>query len=248
MSVSQPWANGPREILEHGISLLGRDSDTNRRLSFLSIDNAVELMLRTYLSLPNRVTGLRIGRAEYDELSGSFPRLLDAMEKHAHAKLSGISLAEIEWYHRLRNQLYHQGNGLTVERSKVEVYAELAKVLFRNLFGVELDAEEALSATQELVGEFLRTWNSVEEVGYQILLRLQLEAVGPFPIFTEGVVGQLLDRKVLDEETAEVLGKMQDLRSRIVHGDADAISLLTSGTISLARSALDLLRDTLEMY
>jgi hypothetical protein len=65
----------------------------------------------------------------------NFPMLLDALEKYAASKLDGIDLGEIEWYHRLRNQLYHQGNGLTVERDKVEVYAELANVLFTNLFG-----------------------------------------------------------------------------------------------------------------
>jgi hypothetical protein len=48
----------------------------------------------------------------------------EAVEKYAQDKLSGFNLGEIEWYHRLRNQLYHQGNGLTVELEKVEVYAE----------------------------------------------------------------------------------------------------------------------------
>ena len=40
--------------------------------------------------------------------------MLDALEQYAAPKLAGIDLGEIEWYHRLRNQLYHQGNGLTV--------------------------------------------------------------------------------------------------------------------------------------
>jgi hypothetical protein len=53
-----PWVSGPAEILRHGLSLLKHDSDTNRRLVMISIDNAVELMVKTYLGLPKRVTGL----------------------------------------------------------------------------------------------------------------------------------------------------------------------------------------------
>lgn len=110
-----PWSSGPGEILQHGMSLLRKDSDTNRRLAMLSIDNSVELMIKTYLGLPKRVTGLNIGRTKYAEFSESFPKLLDAIDEFASDRIVGIDLGEIEWYHRLRNQLYHQGNGLTVE-------------------------------------------------------------------------------------------------------------------------------------
>ena len=131
----RPWSSGPMEILQHGINLLNKDSDTNRRLAMLSIDNSVELMIKTYLGLPQRVTGVRLSRKEYEEVSESFPRLLDAIEKHAQDKMKGFDISEMEWYHRLRNELYHQGNGLTVEREKVLAYAEIGKGLFRQLFG-----------------------------------------------------------------------------------------------------------------
>src|SRR5436190_2663351 len=115
VKAKQPWASGPGEILQHGVALLQKDSDRNRRLAMLSIDNAVELMIKTYLGLPKRVTGLAISRPEYGEISESFPRMLDALERYAVDKLESINLGDIEWYHRLRNELYHQGNGLTVE-------------------------------------------------------------------------------------------------------------------------------------
>jgi hypothetical protein len=113
-----PWASGPGEILRHGLGLLKRDSDAHRRLAMISVDNAVELMIKTYLGLPKRITGLSISRRDFQEIAESFPALLDALEKHGGDKIVGIGLGEIEWYHRLRNQLYHQGNGLTVERGK----------------------------------------------------------------------------------------------------------------------------------
>lgn len=71
----QPWASGPGEILQHGLSLLHKDSDKNRRLALLSIDNAVELMVKTYLSLPRRITGVNLSRKDFSEISESFPVL-----------------------------------------------------------------------------------------------------------------------------------------------------------------------------
>jgi hypothetical protein len=61
----QPWVSGPGEILRHGLELLRKDSDTNRRLAMISIDNSVELMVKTYLGLPKRITGLSITRKEF---------------------------------------------------------------------------------------------------------------------------------------------------------------------------------------
>ena len=152
-----PWASGPGEILKHGLSLLKKDSDTNRRLAMISIDNAVELMIKTYLGLPSRITGLKIPRNAYQDFSESFPKLLDALEKYASDKINGIDLGEIEWYHRLRNELYHQGNGLTVERDKIEVYSELANLLFVNLFGIRLIA--AADDKTRILGYFINKFN-----------------------------------------------------------------------------------------
>ena len=81
-----PWASGPAEILNHGLELLAKDSDSNRRLAMISIDNGVELIIKTYLGLPKRVNGLNISRSEYQEFAESFPRLLDALDKYGAQK------------------------------------------------------------------------------------------------------------------------------------------------------------------
>ena len=156
----QPWVTGPAEILEHGLSLLKTDSDRNRRLAMIAIDNSVELAIKTFLGLPKRINGLSITRKEYAEISESFPRLLDALEKYCEDKIEGIDLGEIEWYHRIRNQLYHQGNGLTVEREKVTIYSELAKLLFKNLFDTKV--EFSTINEHEIIGEFLSEWAKLE--------------------------------------------------------------------------------------
>ena len=86
-----PWASGPGEILRHGLALLKKDSDIpTRRLAMISIDNAVELIIKTYLGLPSRITGLKIPRSEYQEFSENFPKLLDALENTQQIKLVAL--------------------------------------------------------------------------------------------------------------------------------------------------------------
>ena len=156
--VDKPWVSGPAEVLEHGLQHLEADTDLDRRLALIAVDNAVELAIKTYLTLPRRVVGSPgLSRKEQAQLEDGFPTMLDALEQHAGALLVGVPLDEIEFYHRLRNQLYHGGTGLTVEREKVAMYADLARVLFRNLLGYEVD-------TPGSAMDFLIRWGALESI------------------------------------------------------------------------------------
>jgi hypothetical protein len=212
-----PWASGPGEILQHGLSLLEEDNDTHRRLAMLSIDNAVELMIKTYLGLPKRVTGLAVSRNEYLEISESFPRLLDGLERYARDKLSGIHLGELEWYHRLRNELYHQGNGLTVERKKVTVYAELAKVLFSNLFGIELELKKTSESRQ--IGDFLTAWVELEKVIIALWDQTGISLHDRVNLLM--TPRELADRGILDPRLADEITQLRKTRNNVVHGVED---------------------------
>jgi len=157
-----PWSEGPKELLQHAVDHLSQEGDFDRRIAMISIDNAVELMIKTYLGLPKRrAKGKGPSRKELDEASNSFPNLLDLVEKHADEKLTGVSLDEIEWYHRIRNQLYHSGNGITVEVAKVQTYLTLAKTLFQNLFETEIQLTSE-SQIEKKLGAFLGKWGVFE--------------------------------------------------------------------------------------
>jgi hypothetical protein len=226
-----PWSSGPGEILQHGFSLLRKDSDTNRRLAMLSIDNAVELMIKTYLGLPKRVTGLNISRAKYAEFSESFPKLLDAMDEFASDKAAGIDLGEIEWYHRLRNQLYHQGNGLTVELEKVQVYAALAKLLFKNLFGNDLE-EKQHDPHEELLGAFLSAWVKWDQAFATLRSRLypgqeRLPLLNP---------AELVERGLITRELSDTMSRLRRLRNGVVHGEKEVLDKLSNRDVDEIRS------------
>jgi len=229
---NQPWASGPKEILQHGLRLLKKNTDVSRRLSILSIDNAVELTIKTFLGLPKRINGISISRRQFAEISESFPKLIDALEEHGNELLEGIDLGEIEWFHRLRNQLYHQGNGLTVDRDKVEIYAELAQLLFKNLFGEELEIKE--DDEQKLLGMFLETWVNFEKVVAN-LSQKNIEKMStlqgrPRPPFQ--AIRELVRLGVFSEEDSIEIQKQRELRNKVVHGIVDHREVLSEELIS----------------
>ena len=158
-----PWSEGPKELLQHAVTHIAYEGDFDRRIAMISIDNAVELMIKTFLGLPRRKSGTKgPSRKQLEEASNSFPSLLDLLEEFAGERLTGVSLDEIEWYHRIRNQLYHSGNGITVEVARVQTYLSLAKTLFQNLFETELMLF-AESQIQSKLGSFLGKWGVFEK-------------------------------------------------------------------------------------
>jgi hypothetical protein len=203
-------------------------------LAFISIDNAVELMIKTFLSLPRRITGLKITRKEFDDIGESFPNLLDALERNATDKLDGIDLGEIEWYHRLRNQLYHQGNGLTVERDKVQVYAQLAQLLFKNLFGLSLLPVER--GDQQALGEFMEGWVDLER---RLHALASARGLAPYPRALLDGVRRLREENQLSEQDVLQFEFLRRLRNEVVHGQVDVKSSLDESTL---RQLRDLLR------
>ena len=235
----QPWAAGPREILQHGLSLLHEDSDANRRLALLSIDNAVELTAKTFLGLPKRLSGIHVPRREFAEISESFPKMLDALENYAEDRLEGINLGEIEWFHRLRNQLYHQGSGLTVDRDKVAIYAELAKLLFKNLFGDSLDV--APEDQHERLGAFLAAWVDFERTIGQ-LSQVHVDKISTLrgtPRPPLAAVRELIAAGVFNEKDAAVIDRLRRLRNEVVHGIVDYNVAVTEAAIKELRAVTD---------
>lgn len=222
MKSNQPWASGPAEILSFAIRLISDPTDTNRRLSFILIDNSVEQMLKSYLSLPHRINGIKIPRKRIEESFESFPTLLDLLEEFASEKVKDIDLGLIEWYHRLRNQLYHQGIGLTVEQDKVEVYSELAKALLRKLFDSEI--EEQSSNKSELLGEFIETYNRLENA--LIELASVHSATGSRQPTLLSAVNYLRGGNLLEKETFNNIDRFRKIRNAIVHGEENYKKIL----------------------
>lgn len=239
-STLPPWASGPAEILKHGLDLLGKDSDTNRRLAMISIDNSVELMIKTYLGLPRRVNGLQISRNAYQEFAESFPKLLDAIETYGKHILGSLDLGEIEWYHRLRNQLYHQGNGLTVERAKVEVYGQLAAALFESLFGVKPLPQQ--DDSYYLLAEFISAWAFFERAADDLSSFYHFDENTNLRTTLNYASELHRNKYLLDSEFREIK-QLWTIRNHAVHGKGLVSDLLTRDFVSRLNQLSNLIRD-----
>lgn len=146
-----PWTSGPRELLDHAKDHLARKTDVDHRFAMISVDNAVELMLKTYLILPKRVTGLSLTRKQKQDQTKDFPSAVAAVAHLIGERVSAVPFGEIEWFHQVRNQLYHEGNAITVERDKVQADLEHAELLMRSLFGTERSAPRYIGGLFDLV-------------------------------------------------------------------------------------------------
>jgi len=217
----RPWASGPAEILKYAAELYDRGTDPARRIAYILTDNAVELAMKVYLGLPTRVTGLQLSRSDVEALQ-SYPRLLDAVEKHAASKLTGIDLGTLEWYHHLRNQLYHEGNGLTVESQKVVLYLTLAKLLYHNLFGIpydegytNLESTERLNPEQAL-SRLVQAWARLERMAAAAYPELARGAVRPIISVMEALRALTVHAVITESELA-FLNKSRQSRNEAVH-------------------------------
>jgi hypothetical protein len=134
-----PWQQEPADLISIAIELMMRNSEAYRRVAFVLLDLGVETLFRDYLSLPVGVTGTRMPDAERRRAAGgNFPELLEAVSQASSGKLKGHALADVAACHRVRNTLYHEGDGITVTSDRLQRYAHIAVALLRDLLSVDL--------------------------------------------------------------------------------------------------------------
>lgn len=208
-NMQSTWASGAVELLRHADSHLDLNTAFDKRIAFISIDNSVETMIRTFLSLPKSKSKIKVTRQEIEDAGNSFPKLLALLAKHASDKLVGIDDADIEHYHRIRNTLYHDGTGLSVDDQYIMAYRGIAGVLLENLF----DAKAAPPAPGgDSLERVIVNWNNIERIG-----REQLESAGvPFsPRWVETFGASLPDKA-----DALLLTELKTARNRLVHSQS----------------------------
>lgn len=206
------WASGAIELLKHAEEHIKIGSAFDRKIAFISIDNSVELIFKSYLSLPKRYFGEnRPNRKELDDALNSFPTLLDLIEKFAGDKLDGIELNDIEHYHRIRNTLYHQGTGLSVEDEYVEMYNSIAKILLNRLFDVEITHDSLTN--KAIYADILIGWSEIEKLIGEILVQRQI-------VFKKQFKWPIFDKlSIVDKDIMQKIKNIRIERNRIAHSD-----------------------------
>lgn len=151
------WAHGPFELIESGCENQRRGTDPGRRHALTYFDQSIEVAIRTFGDLHPTIRGVELPRERSDQARGHFPDKVHFLRWFSES--SGRPLAvppeEILWFHTLRNNIYHAGNGFTPEATHVDSARLAALAVFRLLFGDEAGAaaERQLEPRQAEVRE-----------------------------------------------------------------------------------------------
>lgn len=209
------WASGAIELLKHADSHIKLESAFDKRIAFISIDNSVETAIRTFISLPQGKSGAKFPPKEIDEAANSFPKLVALVFKHASDRVSGLDDGDIEHYHRVRNQLYHDGTGLSVDERYLKSYRQIACVLLQNLFGITLEAPVNEASLEKLI----YLWNQIESS-----LRKSLSSAGIDYQHTYKWE-QAAKAGILDSELVKKITELRMIRNSQVHSTQDELDM-----------------------
>jgi hypothetical protein len=210
----KPWTSGPREILQHAFDLLASDNEAKYRIAFILIDNAVELILLTYLKMPSRETGLEVIKKELNEAKRNFYELIKMVESKVPEKLNVVAIGNVEYYHRLRNHLYHEGDGFTIKKVTGEKYLDIALCLFKSFFGYEPDFK--LQNEYKKIIEFFRIWTNFEKS----IIVAQINSKFDFRE-TRGVFDYLIAMEGGDPDCDPEIEELYEVCSGILNGEVD---------------------------
>ena len=208
------WILGPKELIEHAVALIDSGEESDLRIAMICIDNAVELMIKSYLALNKRSLGIEY--EEYKKGNKNFPRMLNLLQKYSNDKISLDELDKIEYFHVIRNNLYHQGSGISVIKSFVTKYVILAQDLLFRLFQSELILiTDDISRKQ---GEFLQIFRNIEVNLNNFALTQNLIPLISKPYTTNKITSVLLDSKKIPYEFVKKLAFASYYRNEYVHG------------------------------
>lgn len=200
------WASGAIELLNHADSHMKENTAFDKRIAFISIDNCAETMIRTFLSLPKTKSGIHVKKQEIDDAGTSFTNLLALLYKHASDQLIGIDPGDIEHYHRIRNHLYHEGTGLSVDEQYLRAYRSIAGLLLKNLFNV---AVEPTSKENNSLEKLILNWNQIEE---NISNRLEDRGIAVTHRWEQSYV-----KGLFDQNTWNNINNLRQARNNLVH-------------------------------
>jgi hypothetical protein len=186
-----PWAIGPFELIQHAREHLKHDGDVDRRIALIGFDNAIEICIDTFLTLNPKIRGGRtITNEEVEKARKNYHTKLEFFYRYMQEKgvLIETSIKDILWYHQLRNQLYHSGNGLVPEKQAIVGAQSAALLIYKSLF--ELDTITILE------GEKRRT-TSFDDVISQLSIRkaVDLPKISAEPLRQFSLVVETLRQK-----------------------------------------------------
>ncbi len=208
------WASGSIELLNHAEKHIGTNTAFDKRIAFISIDNCVELSIRTFLSLPRQFfPGRRPNRNEFEDVCNSFTGLLNLFMKFASNRIGGIEPGDIEHYHRIRNKLYHDGTGLSVDDEYLNAYFVIAKTILKKLFEVEYDDIRKKKIDEISIENMIIIWNKIEDLVNRLYTRFDIDSAYTYKW------EEMMKKDIISLDEIQDLTEVRMSRNRIVHSE-----------------------------
>ncbi|MHA1456759.1 MAG: hypothetical protein ACTSR5_12385 [Promethearchaeota archaeon] len=209
------WVSGPKELIEHALSLVKTGKDSDLRIAMICVDNATEIMIKSYLSLNKRILGIHY--KEYYYGIEKFPRMLNLLQKYLiQGEISLDELDKIEFLHSIRNNLYHSGTGISIIKSFVNKYILLARDLLSRLFNFDIHLKtDDLSKIQ---GEFLQIFRNIEVNLKNFALTENLIPLISKPYTIAKIMSILLNSKKVSYKFANKFAQIFKFRNEYIHG------------------------------
>jgi hypothetical protein len=234
-----PWARGPFELIRHADGHLKDAADTDRRIALIGFDNAIEVCIDVFIKLhPKLRRGVELKNEDVAKATRNYHTKIEWLDKYAEEKQFKLdfSIEEIVWYHSLRNELYHSGNGMVPEMEVLESARSAALGVFLTLFGADVSpllggempkraarSERALFPAQNDEMELLRLF-----IDFERALQQALAVVAPQKSARTTSVRQMWDEYSALAKTPSawnaVVQKASTIRNQIAHGHAENIS------------------------
>jgi hypothetical protein len=127
----KPWQIMPAKLIKLGLSHADKDTDFDHQLAFLLLDVGVEAALKIYLV-----------QKKQDVEKIIFPDLVSKVKDEIQKSKIELDMESIEYFHKVRNKLYHQGDGVKPTEENLKRYSELAPVVIRSLLDVDINKVE----------------------------------------------------------------------------------------------------------
>jgi hypothetical protein len=212
MVILEPWIYGPLELIKHAEEhqQVGRDFD--KRMALISYDNAIEVSISTYLQLhPSQRGGAEYPKEHVNKWLTNYYGLLDFFFDEfmkTSSQTPSIARQTFIHYHKLRNDLYHEGKYFVPSIRDIQGARAAALYIFSTLFNA--NGNNLLKGSSTLHTPIIRkfSFQGRENDIYKVPLK-----VGPaiFRITYQGGYWHSCDLCDEDDQTIATLISMLDI-------------------------------------
>jgi hypothetical protein len=228
-----PWSRGPFELINHADGHLKGAGDTDRRIALIGFDNAIEVCIDVFIKLHPRIRGgVALSQEDVEKATRNYHTKIEWLDRFVEANdlERAFSIEEIVWYHSLRNELYHSGNGMVPEMHVLEGARSAAIAIFNTLFKADIGpvlggdtpirakpADRVLFAAQNDEMEFLRMF-----IEFERALEISIKAIAPKPETVPRSAQQMWKEYkslvTIPPEWDTHVQRVLDVRNAIAHG------------------------------